>query len=92
MYIWAVITFVITLTVLYIFVFIVLSYENKLEHQMSHDKLTELPNRYFYSNHIEELKKIKNCKTHGLQSQILMILNLLMIPMDTIAEIMSYLQ
>ena len=55
--IWAVITFAITLTVLEIFVWIVNSSEDKLEYQMSHDKLTGLPNRYFFSNYVKEIKR-----------------------------------
>lgn len=58
--IWAIITFVITIVVLQIFVLIVNSSEVKLEHQMSHDKLTGLPNRYYFSNYIEKINRTES--------------------------------
>lgn len=51
-----VVVFAINLFVLQIFVMVVHSYELKLEHQMSHDKLTGLPNRYHMSNHLNEIQ------------------------------------
>lgn len=54
---WAVIVFVINVFVLQLFVLIVKSSEDKLEYQMSHDKLTGLPNRYYVSNHLREIEE-----------------------------------
>ncbi|WP_029231036.1 diguanylate cyclase domain-containing protein [Butyrivibrio sp. VCB2006] len=52
---WGVIVFVINLFVLQLLVLIVDSSEKQLEYQLSHDKLTGLPNRYFLSKHFEKL-------------------------------------
>ena len=57
---WGIIVFVINLFVLQLFVLIIYSSEEQLEFQLSHDKLTGLPNRYFLSNQLEKIKKEKS--------------------------------
>ena len=64
--VWGVVVFVITSFVLQLFLMIVRSSENKLEHQMSHDKLTGLPNRYYVSDYMEMLKKKKELKDYWI--------------------------
>lgn len=64
--IWGAVTFIITLIVLQIFVSIVSTSEKKLEHQMSHDKLTGLPNRYFMSEYIEGIQKTEGLKDYWI--------------------------
>jgi diguanylate cyclase (GGDEF)-like protein len=54
---WGVIVFVIIIFILEIFVFLVNGSEAKLEYQMSHDKLTDLPNRYYLSQYFERIQK-----------------------------------
>ena len=54
---WGVIVFVINLFILQLLVVIADSSEKKLEHQMSHDKLTGLPNRYFMSERLDTIQK-----------------------------------
>lgn len=54
--IWGIVTVSITLIVIKIFVMIVESTEKKLEYQLSHDQLTGLPNRYYFSNRINEIQ------------------------------------
>lgn len=54
--IWGIVTVSITLTVIKIFIMIVESTEKKLEFQLSHDQLTGLPNRYHFSNRINEIQ------------------------------------
>ncbi|WP_051524836.1 GGDEF domain-containing protein [Pseudobutyrivibrio sp. MD2005] len=53
--IWGIVTFIIVIAVMQVFIYIVKESEEKLEHQMSHDKLTTLPNRYYFSNYIEDI-------------------------------------
>ncbi len=55
--IWGVIVFVIIIFILQIFVLLVNGSEAKLEFQMSHDKLTELPNRYYLSQYLDNIEK-----------------------------------
>ncbi len=54
---WGVIVFVIMLFVLQLLVYIAISSENQLEYQLSHDKLTGLPNRYYLSTQFENVEK-----------------------------------
>ena len=54
---WGIIVFVISLFVLQLLVYIAYSSEKQLEYQLSHDKLTGLPNRYFLSLQMEEIEK-----------------------------------
>ncbi|WP_196803075.1 GGDEF domain-containing protein [Butyrivibrio sp. MC2013] len=51
------IVFAITLFMLEFFVLIVYKSNDKLEHQMSHDKLTELPNRYYMSSYLNQIRE-----------------------------------
>ena len=53
---WGFIVFVINLFALQTFIIIACKYEDKLQHQMSHDMLTGLPNRYFMSDHLEDIQ------------------------------------
>ena len=64
--IWGVIVFVITGFVMVMFVLIVDSSDKKLSFQMSHDKLTGLPNRYFVSEYMESIPGNKNGKEYWL--------------------------
>ncbi len=57
---WGVIVFVINISVLQLLVYIANTSEEKQEYQLSHDKLTGLPNRYFFSSYLENLKS-DNC-------------------------------
>ena len=54
---WGVIVFVITMFVLQFLVIIANKSEEQLEYQLSHDKLTGLPNRYYLTNHLEKLQR-----------------------------------
>lgn len=63
---WGVVVFSINLFVLQVFVSLVSSSERKLEHQMSHDKLTGLPNRYYMSNHLEMVKEKEGLKEYWI--------------------------
>ena len=54
---WGVIVFVIMLFVLQLLVYIAISSENQLEYQLSHDKLTGLPNRYYLATQFENVEK-----------------------------------
>ncbi len=56
---WGVIVFVINLFVLQLLVIIARSSEEQLEYQLSHDKLTGLPNRYFLSQKFDSLQSGK---------------------------------
>ncbi|WP_051538043.1 GGDEF domain-containing protein [Butyrivibrio proteoclasticus] len=56
---WGVIVFVINLFVLQLLVFIANSSEEQLEYQLSHDKLTGAPNRYYISTQFEKIQKKK---------------------------------
>ncbi len=56
---WGVIVFVINLFVLQLFVIIIYSSEEQLEYQLSHDKLTGLPNRYYLSFQLKKIEKEK---------------------------------
>lgn len=57
---WGIIVFVINLFVLQLFVYISNTSEEALEYQLSHDKLTGLPNRYFLSTRLDTLLKEKD--------------------------------
>lgn len=54
---WGVVVFGIVIFVMQLFVLIVDNSQKKLEYQMAHDKLTDLPNRYYFSKYIEEIEK-----------------------------------
>ena len=56
---WGVIVFVINLFVLQLLVYIAYKSEDQLEYQLSHDKLTGLPNRYYLSLQLEKIEKEK---------------------------------
>ncbi|SEL43419.1 diguanylate cyclase (GGDEF) domain-containing protein [Butyrivibrio sp. ob235] len=56
---WGVIVFVINLFVLQFLVIIANKSEEQLEYQLSHDKLTGLPNRYYLTNHLDTLQNGK---------------------------------
>jgi len=59
---WGVVVFVINLLVLQLLVNIASTSEDKMEYQLSHDKLTSLPNRYYISSKFEYIKEKKsNC-------------------------------
>ena len=58
---WGVIVFVISAIILQLLVIIAYSSEEELSYQLSHDKLTGLPNRYYLS---EQLDSIKNDKSY----------------------------
>ena len=58
---WGIIVFVITAIILQLLVIIANSSEEELSYQLSHDKLTGLPNRYYLS---EQLDSIKNEKSY----------------------------
>ena len=57
---WGAIVFVISLFVLQLLVVVANSSEEKLAYQLSHDKLTGLPNRYYLADKLEILKKEKD--------------------------------
>ncbi len=57
---WGAIVFIINLFVLQLLVHIANSSEEKLAYQLSHDKLTNLPNRYYLSEELENIKKEKS--------------------------------
>ena len=54
---WGMAVFLIVLFVMQIFVNITTSHEEGLNYMLSHDKLTDLPNRYFISAYLEHLVK-----------------------------------
>ncbi len=56
---WGVVVFVINLLVLQLLVIIAITSEDKMEYQLSHDKLTDLPNRYYIALQFEEIKNKK---------------------------------
>ncbi|MBQ4378817.1 MAG: diguanylate cyclase [Treponema sp.] len=56
---WGTIVFVIDLFILQILVLVANSSEEKLAYQLSHDKLTGLPNRYFLADKLESIKNEK---------------------------------
>ncbi len=58
---WGVIVFVINIFVLQLLVYIANTSEEQQEYQLSHDKLTGLPNRYYFSFETEKLKKVQDC-------------------------------
>ena len=53
---WGVVVFVINLFVLQLFVYIANTSEEQQEYQLSHDKLTGLPNRYYFSTVADTIK------------------------------------
>lgn len=55
--IWGVVVFTIIIAFLQMFVLMVNGSEEKLEFQMSHDKLTKLPNRYYLSQQLDEIQE-----------------------------------
>ena len=56
---WGILVFVIDILVLQLLVLVANSSEEKLAYQLSHDKLTGLPNRYYLAEKLEEIKKEK---------------------------------
>ncbi|MCR5303167.1 MAG: diguanylate cyclase [Lachnospiraceae bacterium] len=54
---WGFVVFIIMLLVLQLLVIIAISSEQQLEYQLSHDKLTGLPNRYHIASHFENLRQ-----------------------------------
>lgn len=64
--IWGVVTFIINIAALQYFVYVVIEFEEKLEHQMSHDKLTTLPNRYYFSEYIDAVNKNEGLLGHWI--------------------------
>ena len=57
---WGTVVFVISSLVLQLLVIIANSSEEELAYQLSHDKLTGLPNRYYLSEQLNNIKKEKN--------------------------------
>ena len=58
--IWGILVFTIGLFVLQLLVLVANSSEEKLAYQLSHDKLTGLPNRYYLTDMLEIIKKEKD--------------------------------
>lgn len=57
---WGIIVFVITAIILQLLVIIANSSEEELSYQLSHDKLTGLPNRYYLSEQLDSIKDDKS--------------------------------
>ena len=63
---WGVVVFAIAILFLQVFVLIAIRSEEKLEFQMSHDKLTQLPNRYYLSHYVDQIEKEEGLKEYWL--------------------------
>ncbi len=63
---WAATVFLITGFVLVMFLKIVASSEKQLEYQMSHDKLTGLPNRYYVADYMKEILEDRGKKEYWI--------------------------
>ncbi len=61
---WGAVVFAIAILFLQIFVLIAIRSEEKLEFQMSHDKLTQLPNRYYLSHYVKRIEKEEGLKEY----------------------------
>jgi diguanylate cyclase (GGDEF)-like protein len=57
---WAIIVFGVMISFLQVFVFLAANSERELSSQLTHDKLTKLPNRYFMAKHLAKLTKEKD--------------------------------
>ena len=63
---WGVIVFVVTISILYVFVFLSAGSYEFLSGKVKRDQLTDLPNRYFISDYLEELEKKTGFDDHWI--------------------------
>lgn len=63
---WGIVVFVITISLLYIFVFLSAGSYEFLSGKAQRDQLTNLPNRYFVADYLDELKKKTGLENHWI--------------------------
>ncbi len=63
---WGIIVFAVMIVFLKVFVYLAANSERELSSQLTHDKLTKLPNRYFMAKHLAKLTKERDVNQYWI--------------------------